>query len=183
MFRSFLGRLSKRERIGTIVVSIVLFAMLMDRLVLGPMLDKMESLDKMIADKEKLLRADMRILSYKNKIAKETKLYEKYSLRAVSSGDEKDEIAFVLKEIENLASEAGISTDALFSGTRKEGLLKVYRFKVDCESDMEKIIRFMHTIENSKKLLRIKSVRMRPKERGSEITECSLVVEKIVMPE
>jgi len=95
-----------------------------------------------------------------------------------------DELAMLLGEVENLAKNSGTYLiDVSPSGTKEEELLKTYILKIDCEGQMDQIFRFMHSLENSKKLLRIDAIRLKPKEAGSSIINCNLFVSKIVMPE
>ena len=181
MIDKFLAKISSRERTALIIAAVIFSIMFLDRLVLGPILGSMKTLDVTTEEKTTLLKTNLRILSNKEKILKEIDLYKKYSLKSLPV---EDEWAGLLKEVENLALSSEVELiDVSPSGTRKDGLLRIYLVKVDCEGSTSNIIKFMHSIEISKKLLKIQSIRLKPVELGSEIMECDLSVSKIVMPE
>ncbi len=179
MLDKILANLSSRERTILIISVFVIFVVFSDRLILGPIMGQIQTLDSTIGEKEVLLKSNIRILSNRERILKEVEMYKKYPLEALSS---EDELAAVLAQIEELADEDEVYlVDSSPSGTRREGLLKAYVVKVDCEGLMDQIVRFMHSIEKSKKLLRISNLRLRPKERGSDVLSCRMSVEKIVL--
>lgn len=181
MLQKFFERLSPRERSAMTISSIILSLMLLDRLIIGPIISNIKTLDNEIEERKRSIRANLRILNKKDIITKEAKRYEKYSVKAM---DPEDELASLLGEIESLATGAAVYlVDVKPSGERKEELIKAYLVKINCEGQMEQIFRFMHSLESSKKLLTIESARLRPKERGSETINCDLSISKIVIPE
>ncbi len=181
MSGNFLGKLSGRERIGAIAAVIIISVMSMDRLILGPIIQKINILGEEIKRKENLLGGDLRIMGNEERVMREVQYYERYSLTALP---EEDELAGLLSEIENLAKSSKVYLiDSSPSGTREEGLLKAYLIDVDCEGSMKEVVGFMHSVENSRKLIQIEGLRIRPKEKGSDIISCNMIIAKTVMPE
>ncbi|MCK5451498.1 MAG: type 4a pilus biogenesis protein PilO [Candidatus Omnitrophica bacterium] len=179
MINQFLARLSNRERIVVIAAVVIISAMLLDRIVLGPIVSKIYVLGSTIKDKEKALRMNMRILSNEDRTKKEEEFYKKYSLTALSP---EDELASLLGEIETMALSSKVYLiDSSPSGTKEKGIFKIYLIKVDCGGTMNEIFRFLHSMENSRKLMGIESLRVRPTEKDSDIMKCNLIVTKTVL--
>ncbi len=179
MINKFLAKLSGRERMVVIAAVSIVAVMMLDRIVVGPIISNIGVLGVRIEEKERTLRAYARILSNEKRVKKEKELYAKYSLKALPS---EDELAGLLGEIENLAREADVYlVDSSPSGTEEKGVLKMYLIKVDCNGTVDEIFRFIHSIESSRKLMNIESMRIKPAEKGSEVMKCNLSVAKTVL--
>ncbi|MBU1084360.1 MAG: type 4a pilus biogenesis protein PilO [Candidatus Omnitrophota bacterium] len=181
MINKFLSKLAPRERtilIGTVLVISVMF---LDRMILGPIFSRIRVLGEKIQEKEGEINTGIRILANDERVKQELGIYGKYSLKALPS---EDELADLLGEIENLAQGAQVYLiDSSPAGTRNEGMFKKYIVKIDCEGHMEEIVEFMHSIESSRKLINIESLRIRPKEKGSDMMNCNLSIAKTVVLE
>ena len=179
-FYKFLSRLSKRERFilyGTVCIVLLL---VLDRLVIYPIFSKMDELNKEIKKKEVDIRKNLRILAHKDSILEERKRYASF---LTSSKSEEEEMTSLLKEIEGLANNSSIDlVDMKPAGLQKEGSSERYVINLNCEADMENIVDFMYSIENSEKLLSIEKYKISPKSKDSEIAKCSITIFKIVMP-
>lgn len=121
-----------------------------------------------------------KILQQRSRIESEEKKYAKY---AVIAQTDEEETATLLKEIERLATRSSVYLNDLKpSGIQEEGLVKKFRVNVSCEGEMEKIILFMHYIEDSHVIMQVTAFDMGPKSTQSKINRCDLLISKIVMP-
>jgi hypothetical protein len=123
---------------------------------------------------------NIKILQQRTRIEREEKKYASYSAQARS---EEEETAAFLREIENLATTASVYLiDLKPSGVKTEGLIKKFLVNVSCEAEMEKLIVFMHSIENADVLMHVGAFSIGPKSKQSSVDRCELLVYKIVLP-
>jgi Tfp pilus assembly protein PilO len=172
-------KLSKRERLILYASSVALLILFVDRLVLGPAVGKMAALETKIRDEEAAVRMSLHVLVQKARIQTESKEFMSYSVEAK---DPEQEMTGLLKEIESMADSASVSliyvkpaNTSEASGTRK------YLASLECESQMEQVAAFFHSIESSPKLLRIEKFDIQPKSKESSIARCSMTISKTVL--
>jgi hypothetical protein len=175
-----LARLSKREKFilyGTLLFG---FLMLLDRMIIYPVFHRMEYLDQEIKRREYNIRKNMHILAQKDRILSESARYAPFLSNLKS---EEEEVTSLLKEVEELANKASVYlVDLKPSGSKDIGTSKKYLVALNCEAQMEQIVNFMYSIENSNKLLMIEKYQITPKSKESSVAKCSLSISKIVTP-
>ncbi len=177
---SVLSRLSKREKLVLYGAVLFVFLMLLDRMIIYPVFHRMEYLDEEIKNRESIVRKNMHILAQKDRILSES---TKYAPFLSSLKSEEEEITSLLKEVEVLANKASVYlVDLKPVGSKDVGTSKKYIVSLNCEAQMEQVINFMYSIENSSKLLLIEKYQITPKSRDSSVAKCSLTISKIVMP-
>jgi Tfp pilus assembly protein PilO len=153
---------------------------LLDRMVITPVYSKINTLDSEIKEKEKGMVNDMRLLSQKERIAKENTKYAKFLTNLKS--DEEGMIDF-LKEIEIWANKSSLYiVDMKPAGVREEkDQTKKYVVNLSCEGQMEQLMDFMYNVENSSGLLAIEKYQISPKSRETSVAQCSMTIYKIVI--
>lgn len=181
VLQDFLAHLSKRER--TVFYGAVFFVSmaLLDRLIIHPITSRIQFFNEAIEQKESDIRKSLRIISQKDRILQESQRYATFMIRSRS---DEEEISSLLKEIENLASEAEVYlVDLKPREPRDMGAYKKYIISLNCEAQMEQIAYFIYNIENSNKLMAIERYQIGPKSKGSSIAKCSMVISKIGIPQ
>jgi len=179
-FFSFLSKLSKRDQLIFYVGLMLVFALLLERNVLSPVLSKLEQLDKEIDFQKEVIHRSMIVLSHKDRLLENEKIYSTYL--SVPDSEEKETNTF-LKEVENIAKESRIYLISVKStGVRTEGKVRQYFLTLDFEGKMEDLIGFFHAIETSKTLLKIERFQIKPKTERSNIVLCTVDVSKVIVP-
>lgn len=174
------AKLSKKERLILYVVIFIVSLVMLDRLIVSPVLSKMNSLDKEIKKKEAEIKKDLRIVARKDRILAENVKYSSF-LDVFESKE--DQAASSLKEIEDYADKASVYlVDMKPSSVKESGASKKYLINLNCEAQMEQLISFMYNIENSKELLTIERFQVSPKARGSSVAKCNMVISKTITP-
>lgn len=178
IFGTFFSKLSKKEKklfyAAALFVSLALF----DLLIVLPIFSKMKSLDKEISDKTSAVKEYSHILSQKDRILAERDKYNSF-LSSIKSEDE--EITSLLKEIEVMADKTSVYLiDMKPVDSRNTGEQNKYLVSLNCESQMEQLVSFMYSIENSVRLLTIDRYEISPKSKDSSIVKCSMSISKIV---
>jgi len=172
-------KLSKREKTifyGTMAALLFLF---IDRLVIEPIHDKVSSIDRQIKDEETAIRKSLHVLIQKNRIAGDNRDFMAYS---VEGKNPEEEMTSLLKEIESLADKASVSLIYVKpANVEKDRDVTKHMATLECESQMEQIAGFFHSIESSTKLLKIEKFEIQPKNRESSIARCSLTISKTVV--
>ncbi len=178
--QNIISRFSKREKAVFVAAIVFVSLSFLDRVILSPILKKMELYSQEIKATEYDMMKNSKILQQRARIEAEEKKYAEYS--TIARTDE-EETAALLREIERLASRSSVYLNDLKpSGIQGEGLVKKFRVNVSCEGDMEKIILFMHSIEDSHMIMQITAFDMGPKSARSKINRCDLLISKIVIP-
>ena len=151
-----------------------------DKTLLGPIFKKMELYSAEIKTTEYDVMKNTKILQQRARIEAEELKYTEY---AATAKTDEEETATLLREIERLATRSSIYLNNLKpSGIEEEGLVKKFRVNVSCEGEMEKIILFMHYIEDSHVIMQIAAFDMGPKSTQSKVNRCELLISKIVIP-
>jgi len=172
-------RLSKREKIIASIVGIFVALVSMYFIVLSPILSKIESLDQEIRNQEALIKESLYILARQDTINKEIDLYDSFTEHALS---QEEEVIFFLQDIEKLANKSEIYIiDIKASGSEESEGLKKYFVRVNCEGQMEQIVKFFYEVENMNKLFKIERYDIRLKTQGSSIVRCTAYISKAVL--
>lgn len=175
----FFQRLSQREKIILYLSITIVMAMAVDQLVVSPIHKSVQSVDQRIHDMEANIKRSIQLLGQKEQMMKEAEHYATY---AAASKPSEDEILVLLKQVQELASQA--SVNLLYSkpggGETKER--NVYRVSLECEGQMDQVINFFFAIENSKLLLRIEKYSLQPTAKGSSVVKCAATVSMIGIP-
>ncbi len=175
-----LERLSKRERLIFYAALIFVSLTLLDRLILSPVFSRMKTLDREMQETETEIRNDLRILSHKDRIGRESKEYSSFF---ESSTTDEGEMTSILKEVENIASRSSIYLiDLKPAEITESGISRVYKVNLNCEAQMEQLVDFMYNIENSNKLLVIEKYQINPKSKESSIARCRMTISKVAIP-
>ena len=177
---TILARLSKREK--TVLYAAVFFISLtlLDRLIVYPIFSKIEGLNKEIQAREAGIKKNLHILAHRDRILAES---VKYSALLSSARSEKEEMTFLLKEIESLANESSVYLiDMKDAGLKNLGSSKKYFITLNCEAQVEQLTDFMYNIESSNRLLSIEKYQISPKSKDSSVARCSMSISKLAVP-
>jgi hypothetical protein len=178
---SFISRLSQRERIILYATMGVVSLVLLDRIILTPILDKINSLDQTIRAQEESIEQSLLIVTQEKRIEEETGQYASYLSK--SETEEKVITAF-LQEIETLAKKSSLYlVDIKSSGKNIDGTVIQYFVKLNFEAQMEQVIDFFYIVTNFEKLVKIEGYQLRPKSIGSSIVVGSITISKSIIYE
>jgi Tfp pilus assembly protein PilO len=176
---AFYKKRTKRERAILLGASALILVLFVDRLILGPVVRKVAALESQIRDEETAVKKSMLVLVQKEKIIKEGKEFMSFSVEA---SNPEEEMTTLLKEIEKIAESAGVTLSYVKPGTLKEEKgIKKYIANLECESQMEPIAAFFHSIESSNRLLKVEKFEIQPKNRESSIARCVMTVSRTVL--
>ena len=178
---SFISRLSKRERTILYVTVFVVGLVLLDRLILSPILSKIQELNETIILQEETIGQSLLIVMQEKRIEGESKQYISYLSQP--EAEEKEVMAF-LKEVENIAKKSSVYLiDIKPAGKDVDGVSTWYFVKLNFEAQMEQVFKFFHNITNFEQMLKIKEYKISPKTAGTSVITCSVSISKAIIPE
>ncbi|MBI2871038.1 MAG: hypothetical protein HYY14_04930 [Candidatus Omnitrophica bacterium] len=173
----FLATRSKKERAGIYLAALFVFLAGADRLVLDPFLAKMGQIDAAIEEHKALIKRNSLILANQDNFKAEIELYKKFIIESVS---EEEEIASLLKEVEGVANQSSVYVvDIKSKGVTREGPTERYLVDLNCEGEMEHLVRFMYLVENTESLLKISKYTIMPRAKESSILKATISIYKL----
>ncbi len=172
-------KLTKRERTIFYAVCVVLAVLTADRLVIGPVFQKLLVLDRQTKDEEAAIKKSLHVILRKPQISAESKQFVVFS---VEPENPEQEMTTLLKEVENIAGRSSVSLLYVKPGNSKEdGGTRKYYATLECEAQMAEVASFFHNIENSTKLLQIEKFSIQPKSKDSSIAKCAVTVSRTIL--
>ena len=158
-----------------VIVAVALF----DRLLIGPTMSRMHSIDQEIAREESGIKQDLHFLSYKNKILKESEALSPYL--TVELPKEEEIIAAFLKKLEMLASKGNVTIIKITPspGTQEKDYWK-YTADLECSGKLPDVISFMHLINSSNDLMKVAKFNVAAK-KDNEDLKVAMTVDKVVV--
>jgi len=176
---SMVSRLSKRERTILYVTLGVLSIVLLDRVIVSPILVKINNLGEAITDQEEAIEQSLLIVTQEARIKKESGRYAPFLSKPQA---EEKIIAAFLKEVETLAKKSAIYlTDIKPSGQGEEGAAKQYFLKIAFEAQMEQVFNFFYNVTNFEQLIKVEGYQIKSKFGGSSVVTCTMSISKTIV--
>jgi hypothetical protein len=144
-----------------------------DKFIFGVMLQEITKIETKINDINTELKEDIRLLSYKDKIAKETEIYGKY-LEKEESPDSK-----LQESVNTLAIESELTINELKPVSSKD--TSKYSMELGAEGKMKNLVTFLYRLSLAQSLLKVEKMDLAPKTPKSEILKIYLVVSKTII--
>ncbi len=180
MFEKLLAQLTPRGKILLAVAMVSVVLMLMDRIVLGPILDQIKHLEADIELKKETVKRYRRVLSFKASILEEYSKYSSY----LDTGEKSQEeiISALLKKIETVAKQQSVTVSKIKPGDVEKNLLyEEYKTGIECEGTLTNVLAFMNLLEQSDYLFQITKYELVPKSKGAAIVKCSMNVARTLI--
>lgn len=176
----FIKHLSKRERKIFYLAILIIVGVLSYITVIEPLWQKWQELNKSISSQEIQLLKNLKILAQRDVIAQ---LYDKYAENIKMKGSVEEETAVILREIENIARTSNTYiTDIKPLRVQDMEFYKEYYVELESEGSISNLARFIYDLQNSKQILKVKYLRLNPKDETAEVLKGYMIVTKILIP-
>lgn len=175
------SQLSDNEKKVFLVAMFFVVLSFLDFSFFRPAVGKLINVERAIGDQKNSVQKDLRFLTYKDKIMKESELFKKYFTVNV----EEDNVVKTefLSAIEQIASQSKVSLiKSNPSDIKKKKNVIEYYANLDCTGSLENVIKFMHAINATDSLLKIVKVNITPKRGNEQDVNVSMVIMKLVVP-
>jgi len=164
-----LSKLGKRERILIVGVSIIVFSFFVERFMLTPFFEKLESLTIQInAEGDKLQRA--RYMNSQKKHILET--FEKIKPYIETGKTGETNLPLIMKKIEEIAKECGVNLQKMKPEAVESDNKEKYEIKkltLSTEGSVENIVKFLYNVENSAYPVRVVKMDFKIKDRDENL--------------
>lgn len=179
MIGKFVSGLSDTGKKILVVALIFVVVALFDRLLIGPTMSRMEMIDQDIAREESSIKQDLHFLGYKDKILKESKVFEPFITTEIPA--EEEIIAGFLKQLEVLAGKANVTLIKVTpsTGVQEKDYWK-YTADLECSGKLSDVASFMDTVNKSNDLMKVSKFNFTPK-KDSDDLKAVMTVEKVVV--
>jgi hypothetical protein len=182
----FLANLTPAQKKIFYVTIFVVVLALFDRLLVGPTMVKLGAIDEAIENEENSIKRDLRFLAYKDRIDKESKVFESYYTKTAPREDEV--MSAFLENIDKMVSQSGLvlvknnrANDQKDPSKESKDYL-VYRAEVEATGSLENIAKLMYAIDTSPEFLKILKMNMTMKKTGDvEEMKASMTVAKYII--
>lgn len=176
----FFAKLSAQERLLVVVAAVMVFCALTDRVLTGPLLDKLKDIDQNISAQKEMIKRDRRIISFHDRILSEYDTYRTY----LDSEDltQEEIVSALLKKIETLAKDHQITVKNIQPGDMEEKPLhRIYKTAIDSEGTLVNMLAFMTSLEESDSLFQIPRYTMAPKSKGADVVKCTMDISRMLI--
>ena len=178
--QQFISKLNDQEKkIFNVTVLFILLACF-DRLFLGPVLERLKTVDEEIAHQENSIVRDLRFLSYKNKITKESEAFSKYMVSRIPEEDDISTAFF--SRMEKLANQSKVNLiKSNPAQTKKEKDFTEYYANIDCTGALSDVVTFMYAVNSGEDLFKIVQFSMTPKKGTFNEVNASMKIVKLIV--
>ena len=171
------NRLSAREQRVLQVGVACVFLWLLDTAIFRPVWGLY------VSTKEEIALAEMTLARNKTNLERKESVesaYTKYRSFVKPAGNDEEENANLLSEIERLArSNQVVLVDMKPREIKVSQFHKEYTAELDAESDMKNLIGFIYQLEQSGQLMKVFHSKFSPKDAKSDVIKAKIVVTKI----
>lgn len=180
MFNKFISGLSETEKKILVVTVIAVLLALFDRLLIGPSLSKLKSLDENIGKEETVIKQNLRFLTYRDRIAKEAAVFKDFYAKDVRA--EEEVIGEFLKKIELMATQSQVELSKISpAGQDYQNEYIKYFVTLDCVGTLESITNFVYAINSSKDLMRVEKTNVISNAKEAAKVQASLTISRMVI--
>ena len=170
----FISKLSRRERLFLYISIIIVLLFLVDKFIFETMLQKIYIIETEVESTRTGLNEDIVLLSYKDKIIKETEMYSKYLEKEESPQVELEKL------MNTLAIQAKLTTNEIKPVSSKDA--NKYIVELKAEGNMKSLVEFLYNLSLVQSLLKVEKMDLGPKTPKSEILNIYLIISKAIIP-
>jgi Tfp pilus assembly protein PilO len=170
-------RLSKRERLLFILTILVVGGLAAYIFVVEPAYKRWAGMEDEIETANTRLLKNLKLLANKEHLEKEFNKYKEYIQKG---GQDEEEVAAILKEIEATAASCGVNLTSIKpKGTKALKEYRKFTVEVAGEARLNQFLKFIYDLEGSKKLLKVERLILTLKNAQSDTLRGTLIIRKI----
>ncbi len=176
-----LKNLSKRERLLLIVATVAILLAVVYRVVMIPVRDKTQEMERQIAQLSGELAILQRLIAHKGAVDSE---YVRLLSGLTTRGSDKEVMAAMLSAVEDLASRCSVAlVDVKPRQTRDDGWAKLHFVEIKVEADARQLVRFLHRFNTLPGAYRVEDMQLARREKSADVLIASLLASKMVCTE
>jgi len=179
----FIAGLNDNQKKLLVIAVVIVISALFDRLLIGPTMSRLSSIEDDISKEEVTIKQDIRFLGHKDRILQESDEVAPFLTKDMAT-DEEMTAAF-LKKLESLADLTKVNLIKInpSSGEQDADYFK-YQADLECSGSLENVISFMHAINSDTDLMKVDKYNFSAKKSSdTDEVKATMTVEKIVVTE
>jgi general secretion pathway protein M len=173
-------KLGRREKLAIVVGGVAVALLLFYRFGLGPALERLHTLDRLVAQKEREV--------HEMKTLRDTYLAQKNLMEEVnrSLAQRGQEFAF-FSFLEDLANKAGVKNNIVYMKPALSTAGELYReSSVEMRLEgigLQQLIRYLYDIERAPQLLRVRRMAIKPRTANADLLDVTFQVSTFYLQE
>ena len=176
----FIAGLNDNQKKLLVFAVVIVIVALFDRLLIGPTMSRLSSINEDITKEEATIKQDMRFLSYKDRIIKESQEIDPYLTKNVTTDEEM--VAAFLRKIESLAADAKVTLIKINPASpQQDAEYWKYQADLECSGNLADVISFMHLINSATDLMKVDKFDFSGKKSDTDEIKATMTVEKVVI--
>jgi len=166
----FFDKLSKLEKTLVYIAGFFILIVLLDRIILGPIMNRIKSLDDEIAQQISIIKDGLMIIGYDDIINEEYKTMAAFFTDERKSQEE--EMADFLKDVENHSVRAGVHLITITPSENVEDAKAYTKYELELEGKgtVEQIAKFIYELTNAASPTKVETIELIPGKLGAELT-------------
>lgn len=178
--KAFVSGLSDKERKLFYMTCAVLGVVLFDRIIVGPVTERLSMLKEETRAQMRLTQQNIQILEYRDRIINNALKYEPYYVSKVLSREER--IGRFLRDVEDIARKAGVSlSDISPVRVPEDQQMPVYGLTLECDGEMQNMVSFFYGIDASEKPIRVSAFTMDVMNAEDHTVRCRIDIDKLIV--
>jgi Tfp pilus assembly protein PilO len=178
-FGEMMKNLSKRERIFAYAAIFFVLVLVLDKIVLSPILNKIDILENDINQEISIVRDGLLIIGYKDAIKNEYEQLKKFFYSERKTQEE--ELAGFLKDMETLAMDSGIHLITLNPSGNIEDTKQytIYEVNLNCTGSMETIVTFLYKLSTNERPTKVENIEIIPPSKAEGDMQCNMLISRM----
>jgi hypothetical protein len=176
----FIAGLNDFQKKLLVVTVVIVIAALFDRVLIGPTMSSLSSIEDDITKEEATIKQDIRFLGYKDRILQESNEVDPYLTKNRLSDNEM--IAAFLNKVQNLASNSKVNLIKINPALgEQDAEYWKYQADLECSGELPDVISFMHAINADTDLMKVDKYNFSAKKSDTQEIKATMTIEKIVV--
>ncbi len=176
----FIAGLNDKQKKLFVAAVVVVIAAFFDRLLIGPTMSRLSSIEDDISKEQETIKQDLHYLQYKNRILRESHELSPYLTKKMLTDNEM--IASFLNQIQTMATQMKINLAKINpSPGEQEADYWKYQADLECSGQLGDLISFMHTINSGKDLMKVDKFAFSGKKGDTDEVKATMTIEKIIV--
>lgn len=178
----FIAGLNDNQKKLLVVTVVFVIAAIFDRVIIGPTMSSLSSIQEDIVKEQAAIRQDVRFLGYKDRIIRQSSEIAPYLTKNRLSDNEM--IASFLNKIQNLASQSKVNLIKINPATgEQDAQYWKYQADLECSGELPDVISFMHAVNAGTELMKVDKFNFSAKKSDTQEIKATMTIEKIVVTE
>jgi hypothetical protein len=176
----FIASLNDNQKKLLVFAVVIVIAALFDRLLIGPTMSRLSTIQEDIGKEEATIKQDLRFLRYKDRILLESGEVDPYLTKNILTDNEM--IASFLNKVQSLASQMKVTLIKINPAPgEQDAEYWKYQADLECSGQLSDVISFMHAINSDIDLMKVDKFSFSAKKSDTDEIKAAMTIERVVI--